>query len=132
MAHRKQSTEKDIIVVRFASNTYIAMLDGEKTSCTAGPEMAAQRLASKIFGQEMLLKPLKDTRQYYWRYAVKTNTAITDPAKHATHEQKSAAFEWLRNIAASNPGQQDSEHAAILMHELIRLNANPFVEKKPR
>lgn len=66
----KQTAPANIITVKYVSNTYTAALDGEKTSCTAGPELAAQRLACKILGREVELQRIPDERYGYYRYQV--------------------------------------------------------------
>lgn len=50
MAHHKSTPKANIITVKDGNNTYTASWDGEKKSCTAGPEQAARHLASKILG----------------------------------------------------------------------------------
>lgn len=42
-----------------------------------------------------------------------------DPAETATNQQKSAAFEWLRQTSLGE--QKCSEHAAVMMYEVARL-----------
>jgi hypothetical protein len=66
----KQIAPVSIITVKSANGTYTAAWDGEKTSCTAGPELAAQRLARKILGSEINLKRIPDERYGYYRYQV--------------------------------------------------------------
>lgn len=66
----KQTGPLNIITVREANNTYTAAWDGEKTSCTAGPDMAAKRLAAKILGRDVALNQLPEERKHYYRYQV--------------------------------------------------------------
>lgn len=66
----KKTAPADIITVKSAHDTYTAAWDGEKTSCTAGPELAAQRLACKILGREVELQRIPDERYGYYRYQV--------------------------------------------------------------
>lgn len=50
MAHHKTTPRANIITVKDSNNTYVASCDGEKKSCTAGPENAARALAAKLLG----------------------------------------------------------------------------------
>lgn len=44
---------------------------------------------------------------------------VADPAENSTQKQKYAAFEWLRGESLSDG--EHSEHAAVLMYELLNL-----------
>lgn len=66
----KKTAPSDIITVKMVSDTYMAAWDGEKTSCTAGPELAALRLARKILGREVDLQSMPDARYGYYRYQI--------------------------------------------------------------
>lgn len=44
-----------------------------------------------------------------------------DPAERATVEDKAKAFEWLRSVAVKDVGSPESESAAVMMLEVIRL-----------
>lgn len=68
----KQTAPANVITVKSANATYTAAWDGEKTSCTAGPEMAARRLANKILGREATLLRIPDDRHGYYRYQCMT------------------------------------------------------------
>jgi DNA-binding IclR family transcriptional regulator len=48
MAHHKQKSERNVIKVRWNGSSYNANLDGERTSSTAAPIIAARRLAAKV------------------------------------------------------------------------------------
>lgn len=48
MSHYKAKDERNVINVRWTGSTYQARLDGERTTCTAAPIIAARRLASSI------------------------------------------------------------------------------------
>jgi hypothetical protein len=41
---------QDIITVRYKTNTYIASINGEKSSCTESADDAAKRLVEKVYG----------------------------------------------------------------------------------
>ena len=66
----KQTAPANVITVKSANATYTAAWDGEKTSCTAGPENAARRLARKILGRDVELKRIPDERYGYYRYQI--------------------------------------------------------------
>ena len=53
---------------------------------------------------------------------------MDDPAKNANNAQKSAAFEWLRNVSLSD--DPAAEHAAVMMYEVANLRAalEPFAD----
>lgn len=48
MAHHKAKAERNVIKVRWTGSTYQATLDGERTSSTAAPILAAKRLAASV------------------------------------------------------------------------------------
>lgn len=48
MAHHKQKADKNVISVKWTGSTYRAVLDGERTTCTAAPIIAARRLAASV------------------------------------------------------------------------------------
>lgn len=48
MAHHKPKDERNVIKVRWTGSTYQASIDGERTSSTAAPIIAAKRLAASV------------------------------------------------------------------------------------
>lgn len=73
MAHHKTTAKANIITVRDANNTYTARWDGEKASCTAGPEQAARACAAKMLDIEagtVVLEKLPAEKERQYRYKV--------------------------------------------------------------
>lgn len=62
MANRKPK-DKNVISVRWTGSTYMASLDGERTSSTASPLIAARRLAASVLAvppDQVSLKTLEE------------------------------------------------------------------------
>lgn len=73
MAHHKQTPKANIITVKDGNNTYTASWDGEKASCTAGPENAARALAAKLLGidqQRVQLSELPKEKPQQYRFKI--------------------------------------------------------------
>ena len=73
MAHYQPKDVRDVITVKWDGITYKASLDGERTSCTASAEMAAQRLGAMVMDvpfDQVHLKSLQEDRRGFFKFEI--------------------------------------------------------------